>query len=116
MQFDSLSKGTMGILDTLKKLSKQAGVLQRRQDVLNKAIGPPADRPTTTEGRMLPMMLDAAVPLWIHSIKENGGPQTPEHQKRLKELGSDESNLCLRMEYLLHKGPKPEGRRFCKGI
>jgi hypothetical protein len=57
------------------------------------------------EGWLLPMMLDAAVPLLIHEIQSKGGPDEDD-QRFMREMDSANSNLCLRMEYLMHKGPK----------
>lgn len=54
------------------------------------------------EGHLLPMMLSAAVPLWALDF------QTLSDEERLQKIKQlDNSDFCLRMEYVLHKGPKP---------
>ena len=53
------------------------------------------------EGRYLPMMLDAAVPLWQWEYRKLSWD---ERMGILREI--EGSDLCLRMEYLLHRGPK----------
>ena len=49
----------------------------------------------------LPIALDAAVPLWAHQFKDY---TEDERAEVFKQATSDD--LCLRMEYLIHKGPK----------
>lgn len=53
------------------------------------------------EGDTLPIALDAAVPLWILQFREL---PPEERQKKLAEVTADD--LCLRLEYVLHRGPK----------
>jgi len=53
------------------------------------------------EGGNLPIALSAAVPLWIMKFKEYSYNDL---QTMLRIL--DESDFCVRMEYVLHKGPK----------
>ncbi len=53
------------------------------------------------EGQYLPIALSAAIPLWQYQFST----WTPEErQEELKRI--EESDFCLRMEYVLHKGPK----------
>lgn len=49
----------------------------------------------------LPSMLSCAVPLWIQQFRQL---TLDEWQARLKDLDSDDSEFCLRMEYVLHRG------------
>ncbi len=53
------------------------------------------------EGWQLPASLDAAVPLWQ---MEFARLSSEKRQEVLDEAVKDD--LCLRMEYLLHRGPK----------
>ena len=53
------------------------------------------------EGHMLPMSLSAAVPLWMHQFKDLDWEQ---REHLMKEVQKDD--FCLRLEYVLHKGPK----------
>jgi hypothetical protein len=86
---------------TKKKLSPSAIKAQEALRQLKQKIEAPA--PKREEGWALPMMLDATVPLWIETIKS----LTPEQRlERITELNSDGLDFCLRMEYVLHKGPK----------
>ena len=53
------------------------------------------------EGQRLPTALDAAVPLWAHQFQSYSGE---EREGELRRAMADDP--CLRMEYLLHPGPK----------
>jgi hypothetical protein len=56
---------------------------------------------STIEGNILPLMLDAAVPLWVFEFQKL---TVDERQEKIKECEKDD--LCLRLEYVLHRGPK----------
>jgi hypothetical protein len=53
------------------------------------------------EGQNLPVALSAAVPLWQHQYKDLS---FDERQRLIEEVGAND--FCLRMEYVLHRGPK----------
>ena len=54
------------------------------------------------EGGYLPIALSAAVPLWQLEFAELSNER---RQEKLAEASKDD--LCLRLEYVLHQGPKP---------
>ena len=56
------------------------------------------------EGRSLPDALSAAVPLWMLRFQ---GYSAEERQEEIDRLNSEGVDFCMRMEYVLHKGPKP---------
>jgi hypothetical protein len=58
--------------------------------------------PPKPESTLLVDMLDMAVPLWILRFQEYSFEDRLAAMKEL-DAGGD---LCLRMEYLIHKGPK----------
>lgn len=85
------------------------------------------------EGHLLPMMLQVAVPIWMNEYKNLTDEQREEHLRRIfeydiecttcdatgfsnlnkgveckvcKGTGFVPNDFCLRLEYVLHKGPK----------
>jgi hypothetical protein len=55
------------------------------------------------EGQHLPFVLDAAIPLWIHKFRS-----LSEEERACMLDDLNKSDFSLRMEYLLHRGPKGE--------
>lgn len=66
--------------------------------VLKNALSRSKDAP---EGSYLPTALSAAIPLWQHHYKDLS---FEERQSVVAEIMRDD--FCLRLEYVLHKGPK----------
>ena len=56
------------------------------------------------EGDSLASMLGCAVPLWMFIYRQQG-PEA--RQRELERLNDPENDFYLRLEYVLHKGPKP---------
>ena len=61
-----------------------------------------AGRDWQGEGKLLPDMLQVAVPLWMHRLNEAGPDGREQELLRLQ----NETDFCQRLEYVLHKGPK----------
>ena len=53
------------------------------------------------EGQYLPIALSAAIPLWMMKFDTYTAEQRADELKRLEA-----DDFCLRMEYVLHQGPK----------
>ena len=84
----------------MKKMFRKkpvARMVWRLSASLKKAFSDESSR----EGRYLPMALDAAVPLWVLQF------QSYSEERRREEMDrATADDLCLRLEYVLHKGPK----------
>ena len=80
-----------------------------RQEKLMREIMGRVEKSAPPVNGLLVSSLSAAVPLWILKIKDRQpdrkGKPTDEDYAWMREM--DAGDLCLRMEYLHHKGPKP---------